>query len=416
MLEDLVLDFSNSESLVDIELLTPFILGLAKVSFKLGFTAPDYYVMLVEKFCTSNLEYSFEEILILYTEYLTSGKVPERIREITKFADKFSSAQEVLKTGLVDRTLKDANCANRITLLYQLHLYLGHKEKAIEKYVKVFNAFSKEQETTPDDMQRFVLICFELEKLREKDPVINLPQMQKLIFDGIVHGKVISLVHMKCLRYLYPKGRLKIATDIEDLDIETIDGEKYTPRSEKDLLPNLKRVCDLFAYYHIPISLDIYITDNELDNYGYIPKGEIEENKDRVRDYELVLAKKFEELGLTGCVVCLSEFLDGEYEKIFVEACRIFRKGEKEKILEPAVNKVFETQGKISVYKPSRDAIREERVRVYAGYFALQSFFKDLYPDGCIVFEDPRGNENYIIARGLDNVVPCSIFFTKLRS
>lgn len=294
-------------------------------------------------------------------------------------------------------------------------------EKKIEESLKLL---SKEMflginnfELKEKELIRYLLVLYELDLL-EDYPGISPRDLKTKIAEAIKNKSELKLVHIKCLRFVYPKsGGVDILTDVEDKTIEGVLG-RYSPKSEKLLFPRLQKIKDIFTNQDINVNFQIVLADNDLEllfpeGNVYVDKNQKSEARRKLKLYFDNLLRlyshSFKFINLTD----LTKNND-DYKKFQQEILRDLN-ANGGKFVNPdffekdRVDHQYEYYQQLFGSSYSRSEARRSISEQTASTMALAEALK-IIGANIILVEENRGGENKLIANS-----KYPIFFTKLR-
>ncbi|MEK9201165.1 MAG: hypothetical protein AAB909_04300 [Patescibacteria group bacterium] len=264
----------------------------------------------------------------------------------------------------------------------------------------------------------FLAIMYEVEKLQAEVPV-NLVRLKQTIVRALVNNEVAELVHIKCLRFVYPKsGGVEILTHTDDVEIEGVSG-KYIPKSETRLFERLKIFNNIFKRFGVRTSFTICSSDEDLEllfpkGNTYISAGQSKIAYDNARDYIKHLVNKYGSCFSFTTITELSGKTGGEYHKFRTEVLRdILRSGGR--YVNPDYFEKDRVDHQYAYYQEllgatySREEARRSIAEQTASVISLRELLKTL-SNNVILIEENRYGENKLIANGEYPVV-----FTVLR-
>jgi len=300
--------------------------------------------------------------------------------------------------------------------------YLHHKELLSQLRVIAQDLFyGINSGLSPEEVERYMAVRFELRKLQESVPT-NSRELRKTIVRAIRSGKELTLIHLKCLRYTYPRGESLVLIDhMGDVQVETKTGGTHLPRSEKDIFSRLDTLVQLFKSYGIDARLLVLISDQDLiDFFG--PEQEVFTREEIEKAYRSMTRYKncLSEAARNGKVAYFRKYLkDQGYLRYFEQkrksVLRELKTGKSdlpESYVESCVDYRCEADYQIFVEPPKR---KSNRLRVYKQLASNQALgvLRDVQGGLFFVVEDDRGNANSFIGGVGRSALP--VYFTKLR-
>lgn len=142
---------------------------------------------------------------------------------------------------------------------------------------------------TGEQVLRFMGVVYDLNKLETGKEVSGF-KLKRYILEAISSGEILDLVHVKCLRFVYPKkGGVEILTDTRDLIVEGVNG-KYMPKSEERLFERLIAVRSIFDNYDVQTRFTICCSDEDLDllfpeEGGCLSQEQLDSARDNAKKY-----------------------------------------------------------------------------------------------------------------------------------
>jgi len=142
------------------------------------------------------------------------------------------------------------------------YLVAVQRKKKIRQLEKDFTYAAKQEV----DGSRYAKLMFEIGRLLVA-PTNNEFFFKKGIVNTLRSGEGVSLIHIKCLRFVYPYGReLKVLPDLEDVVIPTmVKGCYFKPRGEHEFPARVLKLVKLFQNYGIKVKLTILLAAEDLE-------------------------------------------------------------------------------------------------------------------------------------------------------
>jgi len=261
-------------------------------------------------------------------------------------------------------------------------------------------------------------------QLLQTEPIVNEKIFKSSLLFSLESGMPINLVHIKSLRYTYPKqGGLEIISNTKQARSIGLSGEKRVYPDEIGIFERLKSIRQLLSHYGIKSSLTVLAADRDLeylfpDNNPLIDSQTKDRARRQANDYVIYLKKQNKDIET---VDSLTGFLErtgkkDEYEKICSEAIKEAKNGGgrlvSEKNLEMRVNHQFTHYVEMFGRKYNRDLARYTASHQIANLLALSAVF-DSFERPPVVVIDGRGFETRLI--GAYRPQSRSIFLTKLK-
>ncbi|KKS32983.1 MAG: hypothetical protein UU93_C0004G0030 [Candidatus Amesbacteria bacterium GW2011_GWA2_42_12] len=265
------------------------------------------------------------------------------------------------------------------------------------------------------EILKYLGVMYDLRFLETASSTNEL-KMKRFILRSLKEGITLNLVHVKCLRFSYPKGiSLKLITHLGSTKIEDRFGGIFTTTDESKLFENLKHLTAIFEKNGIGITPLVMVADNDLlDNFpqnmdDIIPVSNINRAQTDTNLYIEELKKKSSGVEIKRLTEILEEKgLANRYNDIRMLVLISLRRGDPrfitEKVIEDMINYRFE-RDKALFEKVTRVISRERIYQKMASVIALQVLEKD----GLFLVTNSHGNENKLVAGGK---IP--IFFTDL--
>jgi len=270
---------------------------------------------------------------------------------------------------------------------------------------------------TGEKLINYLRLTYDLELLGEAPPVL-VGKMKELILSGL-NGQEVTLVHIKCLRMVYPKsGGLQILTDTADVEVDGVLG-RYCPKSERNLFPRLEVVQKAFTRAGIKTRFVVCVADNDIDLLypeasSFVKEEHRLKAKEDAKKYLSYLARNYDKRFELKTITSLMAETNGAYDEKFIQVLRDIR-AEKGNYVPQSFMEHDRLDHQLTYYKQllGKDYDRSEARRsIYeqtASTIALSETMK-LFGDRTIMIEENRGGENKLIAGG---TIP--VIFTKLR-
>lgn len=300
------------------------------------------------------------------------------------------------------------------------YLVVNQREKEIRRLEKDI-AFATSQEV---DGNRYARLMFEIRRLSVA-PTNNEFFLRKSIIAALGGREEVNLIHIKCLRFVYPYGKeLKVLPDLEDTVIPTrVEGRYFKPRGEQEFSARVFRLVELFRSYGVKVKLTILVAAEDLeilypDDSLLIEKGNKKRVFVEVSRYLSCLKRKFDNAGE---VMTLKSFLKNRglysrYHRIRRQCLVDIKQCQgsfiKDETFEKKVNSQFERYFRIFGVKYSRDEARRSAIEQAASMLALSVLSATF--DNLIMLEEDKGPENKLIA-GADAPHKVSVLFLELR-
>lgn len=262
---------------------------------------------------------------------------------------------------------------------------------------------------------RYMRVMYDLRVLETAFPTNEL-KMKRFILRSLKDGIALNLVHVKCLRFSYPKGiSLKLITHLGSTKIEDRFGGIFITTDESKLFENLKYLADIFERNSIKLRTLVMVADNDLlDNFpqkmdDIIHVSNINQAQIDTDLYIEELKKKSNGVEVKRLTDILKEKdLTNRYNDTRGLVLTSLRRGDSkfitEKVIEDMVNYRFE-RDKVLFESVTRVVSRERIYQKMASIIALQV----LEEDGLFLVTNSHGDENKLVAGGK---IP--IFFTDL--
>lgn len=269
-----------------------------------------------------------------------------------------------------------------------------------------------------DQLNSYLNIIFETSEIQDCEPT-KFFDFKSMVGESILTSSDIRLVHIKCLRFVYPKsGGVKILTDTNDVVIEGVLGN-YSPKSEKNLFPRLSKIKTIFEKNGVGTDFEIVVADDDLEvlfppGNSYVSGENLSEARIDSHKYLEILRNNF---GSGFSFKTISELAIGnkKFESLRANVLRDIKvRGGK------YVNPEFFERDRVDhqyIYyqqlfgsRYSRQEARRSITEQTANTIALQEVLMTINGGQVILIEENRGGENKLIANGS---VP--IIFTKLR-
>lgn len=187
-----------------------------------------------------------------YISNLRRGKVsdvPKSFPVMHKKADAILIGR--LKSDIDDETVKSYIFNKRI------------KTNLVRYAKEIF--FANNLGLSEAEVLKYLSILYELEHIQTQDP-FNSFLFKKRLCEGVARGSV-DLVHIKCLRFNYEGGKIRVITDVDDIATR---GE-YIPDSETNLFPRLLGLKHVLENHGLLVNFHICVSDEDIEIL--YPKG-----------------------------------------------------------------------------------------------------------------------------------------------
>lgn len=274
-----------------------------------------------------------------------------------------------------------------------------------------------------NDAEMFASCMLELRFLATA-PTINIGLMKNRIIRSLQTGEPIELIHIKSLRYTYPKAKgLDILQDTSEEISTGIGNEKRKYPNEDIIFQRLATLRALLSYYKVPSNLTVIVADKDLnylfpDDSTLISSATLEEAKKAARVYVNFLQEKYTPIAavdtLTGYLQEVGKLV--EYETICREALNEAKRGGgklvPEKILELRVDYQYEHYREMFGNKYTRQLARYTASYQIASLTALSALFESFSTVPTVVI-DGRGFETALV--GSHNPASRAIYLTRLK-
>lgn len=268
------------------------------------------------------------------------------------------------------------------------------------------------------NLKDYLMILFEISLAEEADQIQPV-EFRRQLAESLISGSPLKLVHIKCLRFVYPKeGGVRILTNTKDVVIDGVLG-KYSPKSEENLFPRLCNLRDLFERYGITIQFTVCLADNDLDllfpeGNRYVNQECLEKARQNLSDYIAYLKQKHGDTFKFVTLNDLAKESGGKYKVLYEEVVQDLtqmrgRYVNSNFFERDRVNHQFEYYQRLFGPSYSRKEARRSIIAQTASTIALKESLRVLN-ESLILIEEDRGGENKLIAGGK---VP--VLFVKLR-
>jgi hypothetical protein len=341
-------------------------------------------------------------------EMLAKGKIDPK--EMPKGYPTLHKLAEGLVVEKVKSSLKDtdkSSLAQRKSLLTQIKIMS-------RELIFAINKLGLEE----SDLVKYLCVLFEISEIEVADQ-IKPNDLRRFIAESIKDNTELHLVHIKCLRFVYPQeGGVQILKDTKDVVIDGVQG-RYSPKSEENLFPRLIAFTRRLDKYGIKVRFTVCLADNDLDllfpqGNNYVGKESLDKARQNLKTYlnhlKQVFGEHFSFIGLTD----LSEKTQGKYDSLYGQVIRdLNQMGGK--FIDPnfferdRVNHQYEYYQRLFGVGYSRQEARRSIIAQSAATIALQESLRVL-GEQLILIEENRGGENKFIA---NSAFP--IIFVKLR-
>jgi hypothetical protein len=314
---------------------------------------------------------------------------------------------ETLVIGAVSSSIGPKECQEYLARKF-VKSYV--QEIARDLFYAVNNNLNSEQSL------KYMAILYELNKLKTADFTNNI-QIKKNLIKSITTGEPVNLIHIKCLRFTYPKGN-----SLRLLDHTLADDHQNNfsrrPQDETPIFVKLKLIKSIFENNGINSNFSILVSDQDLTDYfpkggeGIIPDDDLKKTKTDIIKYQLAVSR----LAPFASVKYLRQYLDEQdllsafdssRQKIISELSRGVS-ALRENFIEEKVNYRFESNSRIFTSKPNRNFARS---RVYAQVASLQSL--SVLGQENILIEEDHGNDNQFIGGYRHTALP--VIFVNLK-
>ena len=268
------------------------------------------------------------------------------------------------------------------------------------------------------EVTRFLGLMYELNKLQVELPVNEL-KLKLNFVEALVEGKEVNLVHVKCLRFVYPKnGGVEILTDSSDVVVDGTSG-KYIPKSEVNLFPRLIKMRETVETFGLKSRFTICCSDEDLEllfpeNNLYVSDQKVNVARENAQRYIDRLKKDY---GGNFSFTTINEMAintNGEYQRFRTEVLRdIVRSGRR--FVNPEYFEKDRVDHQYAYYQEllgesySRAEARRSIAEQTASVIALREVLKRIDTNAILV-EENRYGENKLIANG-----EFPVMFIKLR-
>lgn len=321
----------------------------------------------------------------------SAGKMP-------LMSDKLKSAEGELLASLRG-AINDHHCRHFLR-------EVGFEEEIRELSKDLF--YSLKMGLNAEQAIRYMGLFYELKKLYVAPPV-QLNALKETVALSVLTGEAIQLVHVKCLRTIYPKeGGVEILTDTSDVEIEGLLG-RYRPKSEQNLFPRLLAVKELFEARGIKSEFTICISDEDLDllfpdGSQYVSNDQRKKAYVNLGIYSTYLQKTFGSHFNFTTINTLAAKVGETYGEARKQVIRDLKSGGR-KYLDPSVFEKDRVDHQFNYYQrlfgkrydraEARRSISEQLASVICLGELISQLGKNI-----ILFEENRGTENKLIAQG----------------
>lgn len=306
----------------------------------------------------------------------------------------------------------------RAQIAYLVDLFVEKRKKKMERdYEFALPTLGPERSVS------YSACLLELSLLQTED-IINESLFKTILLEAF-QGQTLQLIHIKSLRYTYPKDSgLRMLEDTSSLESVGINGEKRIYPSEDIIFHRLNLIISLFEFYGVKINSTLIIADHDLgflfpDKNDLIDEDTKQQSTISAQKYINYLKDNYPQFGQ---VSSLTEFLtennllikfEGIYSSIISQA----KKGSidlvNEKVFEAHVDHQFQHYQEMFGEKYTRALARFSATNRVADLISLSAIF-EFFPTPPIVVIDGRGFETKLI--GAQNPNSRSIFLTKLKN
>ena len=269
-----------------------------------------------------------------------------------------------------------------------------------------------------DESLRFMGLLYELRDLQTELPV-NFLQLRKCLLSAIRDREEISLVHVKCLRFVYPKsGGIEILSDTGDVVVDGVGG-KYLPKSESNLFSRLEGVKNVFEKFGVKTRFTVCCSDEDLrllfpPGGKYLTDSQSATAYRNAEKYISCLKIKYGGKFYFNTINELTANTQGRYLRLRGEILNDLHKGSG-KFVNPDYFERDRVGHQYNYYQQllgsdySREEARRSIAEQTASVVALSEILRTM-GDGVILVEENRYGENKLIAGG-----KFPIIFIKLR-
>lgn len=227
------------------------------------------------------------------------GSIPE------VFPTMHKAASKILEEELANSINED---------IAREHLFYKKFKSFVTAYSKEM-FFAKKMDLTPENMSKYMDILYGVTKIQVQKPFLANVFKSRLC-EVVTRGEA-ELVHVKCLRFSYKSGSIKILTDTEDVMSE---GE-YMPDSENMLFPRLVDLKKIFEQSGVRVTFHVLVSDEDVETL--YPDGSLlitpEEKVRAVEDADRYVGGLRDKFGSVFDVVKMSDLIDrvgGNYQAL----------------------------------------------------------------------------------------------------
>lgn len=113
----------------------------------------------------------------------------------------------------------------------------------------------------------YMAVVYELRKLQTREPTNKQKLFEKLLV-AIKEKTPLDLIHVKCLRFVYPLGQsVKVLDHTEEETIITKTCQKYVIKGEKDTFSKLEMFVGILNRFGVGVNLKILLNDYDLTDH-----------------------------------------------------------------------------------------------------------------------------------------------------
>lgn len=315
--------------------------------------------------------------------------------------------------GILNAKIKDSLSEIRTDYLKDKMI----KEKINEYSREMFHSINK-LGLSDFEVVRYLKVIFELSTVEEY-PRTKSADLKQIVAIAIKRNEEINLIHIKCLRFVYPRsGGVEILTHTDDVVVDGIRG-KYVPKSEKKLFTRLKKVSDIFTNNGLRINFKVIVADDDLDllfpsGNKYVDKLSLDNAKKQAKTYVDLISKKHDANFSFENMSDLISRLGTGYFQFREQVLRDIKAG-KGNFVNPnffekdRVDHQYEYYQMLFGNDYSREEARRSIGEQTASTIALEKVI-ECFGKNTILIEENRGGDNNLIANRKFPVV-----FTRLR-
>lgn len=301
----------------------------------------------------------------------------------------------------------------------EYHEYLAYRDlKGQIKDISRDLFFAINSGLDKDGIMSFVGVLYELRRLQTELPV-NAFGLKDSLLSAIKDGQEINLVHIKCLRFVYPKsGGVEILTDTEDVVVDGVDG-KYSPKSERNLFNRLDNVRAIFTRNGIKSRFRVCCSDEDLhllfpENNKYLKREQYDKAVKNARNYIESLEQSYGQ-DFSFCTINqIANTISEKYSKFRTAILNDIRAGggkfvDQNYFEKDRVDHQYAYYQQLLGKSYSREEARRSIAEQTASVISLSEILNEIGKN-VILIEENRYGENKLIAGGKFPVV-----FVKLR-